>query len=137
MKRLKDIAVPVAFLAAWLTASGYTLHAFTMYIAIQVLQLPLAQFNASSDIPLMMRLFPLKQYGQFSSANAMLRHFAMIFGPSIAYGHAWFLCRTVSCPRRAEAPTRGRATTRSSAGGFAVRRSNNSRGDTSRLRASK
>src|SRR5256885_1541335 len=27
MKRLKDIAVPVAFLAAWLTASGYTLHA--------------------------------------------------------------------------------------------------------------
>jgi hypothetical protein len=27
MKRLKDIVIPVAFLAAWLTASGYTLHA--------------------------------------------------------------------------------------------------------------
>ena len=27
MKRIKDIVVPVAFLAAWLVASGYTLHA--------------------------------------------------------------------------------------------------------------
>jgi len=27
MKRLKDIAVPAAFFAAWLMASGYTLHA--------------------------------------------------------------------------------------------------------------
>ena len=27
MKRLKDIVIPVAFLAAWLGASGYTLHA--------------------------------------------------------------------------------------------------------------
>jgi Na+/melibiose symporter-like transporter len=59
---------------------GYTLHAFTMFVSIQVLQLPLAQLNASSDVPLMMRLFPLKQYGQFSSAQAMLRHFSMIFG---------------------------------------------------------
>jgi hypothetical protein len=27
MKRLKDIVIPAAFFAAWLTASGYTLHA--------------------------------------------------------------------------------------------------------------
>jgi hypothetical protein len=27
MKRVKDFLVPVAFLAAWLVASGYTLHA--------------------------------------------------------------------------------------------------------------
>lgn len=27
MRRLKDIAVPVVFFAAWLVASGYTLHA--------------------------------------------------------------------------------------------------------------
>jgi len=27
MKRVKDILVPVAFFAAWLVASGYTLHA--------------------------------------------------------------------------------------------------------------
>jgi hypothetical protein len=27
MKRLKELVIPVAFLAAWLTASGYTLHA--------------------------------------------------------------------------------------------------------------
>ncbi|MFL5310480.1 MAG: hypothetical protein ACJ79H_08530 [Myxococcales bacterium] len=27
MKRIKDVMVPVAFFAAWLVASGYTLHA--------------------------------------------------------------------------------------------------------------
>jgi len=27
MKRVKDVLVPVAFFAAWLVASGYTLHA--------------------------------------------------------------------------------------------------------------
>jgi len=27
MKRIKDVLVPVAFFAAWLIASGYTLHA--------------------------------------------------------------------------------------------------------------
>jgi hypothetical protein len=27
MRRVKDMLVPVAFLAAWLVASGYTLHA--------------------------------------------------------------------------------------------------------------
>jgi len=27
MKRVKDVLVPVAFFAAWLAASGYTLHA--------------------------------------------------------------------------------------------------------------
>ena len=27
MKRIKDLVVPVAFFAAWLAASGYTLHA--------------------------------------------------------------------------------------------------------------
>jgi Na+/melibiose symporter-like transporter len=75
--------VPVYFAGFFVSTYsiwGYTLHAFTMYVAIQVLQMPLAQFNASSDIPLMMRLFPLKQYGQFSSAQAMLRHLSMIFG---------------------------------------------------------
>jgi maltose/moltooligosaccharide transporter len=59
---------------------GYTIHAFTLCVAVQALQMPLAQLNASSDVPLMMRLFPLKQFGQFSSANALLRHFSMIFG---------------------------------------------------------
>ena len=27
MKRIRDILIPVAFFAAWLVASGYTLHA--------------------------------------------------------------------------------------------------------------
>jgi hypothetical protein len=28
MKRVRDLLVPVAFFAAWIVASGYTLHAF-------------------------------------------------------------------------------------------------------------
>jgi maltose/moltooligosaccharide transporter len=62
------------------TIAGYAIHAFTVFVAIQLLQMPLTQLSASSDIPLMMRVFPLAQYGQFSSAQAMLRHFSLIFG---------------------------------------------------------
>ena len=42
--------------------------------------MPLTQLQYGSEIPLLMRLFPAKQYGQFSSANAMLRHCILIFG---------------------------------------------------------
>jgi MFS family permease len=64
--------------------AGYTIHAFTLYIAMTSLQMPLLELRSASEVPLMMRLFPLKQYGQFSSANAMLRHFMMIFGTAAA-----------------------------------------------------
>ncbi|HWE25200.1 MAG TPA: hypothetical protein VG496_14770 [Myxococcales bacterium] len=38
MKRLKDIAVPVAFFAAWLAASGYTLHALRGLRALSAIE---------------------------------------------------------------------------------------------------
>lgn len=38
MNRLKDFALPVAFLAAWLTASGYTLHALRGLRALSAVQ---------------------------------------------------------------------------------------------------
>jgi MFS family permease len=59
---------------------GYTIHAFTFYVALTTLQMPLLELRSASEVPLMMRIFPQQQYGQFSSANAMLRHFMLILG---------------------------------------------------------
>jgi hypothetical protein len=39
MRRLKDIAVPVAFFAAWLLASGYTLHALRGLRALSAVEM--------------------------------------------------------------------------------------------------
>jgi maltose/moltooligosaccharide transporter len=62
------------------SVAGLVLNAFTLYVAIYVIQQPLLQVDESSKIPLMMRLFPAKQYGQFCSASALLRHFSLIVG---------------------------------------------------------
>lgn len=59
---------------------GYTFSALSLWITITTVQMPILQLREASEVPLMMRLFPRKQYGQFSSANAMLRHFAAVFG---------------------------------------------------------
>src|SRR5688500_15349618 len=59
---------------------GYTIHAFTMFIAVLAIQQPVLQLREASEVPLQMRLFPRKQYGQFSSANSLIRHFSLIFG---------------------------------------------------------
>jgi Na+/melibiose symporter-like transporter len=65
--------------------AGMTLNAFTMYVVVTAIQQPLLQLREASEVPLQMRLFPRRQYGQFSSANAIVRHFSMIFG-TIAAG---------------------------------------------------
>ena len=75
--------VPVhiaGFFTATYTVWGYTIQAFAMFIAILAIQQPVLQLREASEVPLQMRLFPRKQYGQFSSANAIIRHFSMIFG---------------------------------------------------------
>ena len=38
MKRIKDIVVPVAFLALWVAVSGYTLHALKGLRALRVIE---------------------------------------------------------------------------------------------------
>lgn len=38
MKRVKDFVVPIAFFAAWLLASGYTLHALRGLRALSAVQ---------------------------------------------------------------------------------------------------
>lgn len=41
--------------------------------------LPIFQINDASGLPMYMRLLPKDRYGQFCSANAMVRAFAIIF----------------------------------------------------------
>ena len=77
------ILIPVyvaGFFLDTYSVAGFVLNAFTLYVAIYVIQQPLLQLDESSKIPLMMRLFPAKQYGQFCSASALLRHFSLILG---------------------------------------------------------
>lgn len=77
------ILIPVYFAGYFIddySLAGYALNAFTLYIAITVIQQPMTLLDESSKIPLMMRLFPAKQYGQFCSASALLRHFSLIVG---------------------------------------------------------
>jgi hypothetical protein len=68
------------FFTANYTVAGYTIQAFAMFVAILAIQQPVLQLREASEVPLQMRLFPRTQYGQFSSANAIIRHFSLIFG---------------------------------------------------------
>jgi MFS family permease len=75
--------IPIYFCGYFLgeyTVAGITLNAFALYASMMLLQQPMTMFDESSKIPLMMRLFPAKQYGQFCSASALLRHFSLILG---------------------------------------------------------
>ncbi|MFB3892633.1 MAG: hypothetical protein ACE15C_11490 [Phycisphaerae bacterium] len=42
--------------------------------------MPFSQLHGAAEIPMYMRLLPRERYGQFCSANAMLRSLAQIFG---------------------------------------------------------
>ena len=77
------VCVPLIFAGYFYdtySIAGYTLHAFSMYVIVTAVQMPFLQLKEASEIPLMMRIFPAAQYGQFSSAQAMLRHFSIILG---------------------------------------------------------
>jgi len=62
------------------TIFGFTISAFGYYIAMSLLNQPSMYLSEAASYPLVMRLFPEKQFGQFCSANAMVRHFSMISG---------------------------------------------------------
>ena len=39
---------------------GFTLSAFSMWVTITAVQMPVLQLREASEVPLMMRLFPIK-----------------------------------------------------------------------------
>jgi hypothetical protein len=46
--------------------------------------MPFVVLHSAAEIPMYMRLLPKERYGQFCSANAMVRSFALIFGSILA-----------------------------------------------------
>ena len=46
--------------------------------------MPFSLLHAAAELPMYMRLLPKERYGQFCSANAMIRAFALIFGSFLA-----------------------------------------------------
>jgi len=46
--------------------------------------LPVAAIQSAAELPMYMRVLPRERYGQFCSANGMLRAFAMMFGAALA-----------------------------------------------------
>jgi Na+/melibiose symporter-like transporter len=46
--------------------------------------MPFSVLHGAAEIPMYMRLLPKERYGQFCSANAMIRSFALIFGSILA-----------------------------------------------------
>lgn len=58
----------------------FFMGSFAMYMVVQTLRLPIGQLARCAQSTLNMRLMPKKQYGQFCSANDLVRSFTLIFG---------------------------------------------------------
>jgi MFS family permease len=56
------------------------LSTFTLWAIVQFVRTPLTSLNNVAGVPMLVRLYPAKQYGQFSSAAASFRHLMMIGG---------------------------------------------------------
>jgi maltose/moltooligosaccharide transporter len=68
------------FLTGQYIVLGYTITPYWMFVSVLCVQVVLSNLNMASDVPLMMRIFPKKQFGQFSSANALVKGLAGIAG---------------------------------------------------------
>ena len=61
--------------------AGLSLHtAHMVQIALSAINLPINTLASAGEVALFMRLLPQERYGQFSSANALIRSIALIFG---------------------------------------------------------
>jgi MFS family permease len=63
----------------------WTPHASLVYMYIlSFTVMPFGALQGAAELPMYMRLLPRERYGQFCSANAMVRSFAMMFGSVLA-----------------------------------------------------
>lgn len=67
MIAMQALILPMPFLSFWLT------HDYLSGFWINLVRLPFGSLLAAAGIPLMVVLFPKTQYGQMSSANALVR----------------------------------------------------------------
>lgn len=85
--RVLLVALAISFLMAPLGIAfifmhdRFTLHTAQMiYIGLSAITLPIGTLAAAAEFPLIMKLLPQERYGQFCSANAMIRSFALVGG---------------------------------------------------------
>ena len=77
---------PLSIIFAF-TRDYYSLHtAEIIYIVLNGISLPVGALCAAAEMPMYMKLLPQERYGQFCSANAMVRSVACIFG-GVACGY--------------------------------------------------
>lgn len=75
---LQALLAPASIIYAMMrpSFSAETINLF--YITLSVIGLPIGTLYAASELPTLMKLFPSDRYGQFCSANAMVRSAALI-----------------------------------------------------------
>ncbi|MFB3892632.1 MAG: MFS transporter [Phycisphaerae bacterium] len=64
-------------------------------IILSLTLMPFNILNGAASYPMYMQLLPKEKYGQFCSANALMREFAMIFGSVAAGGFMEFLDKSM------------------------------------------
>jgi hypothetical protein len=65
------------------TLGSIVLSTFTLWTIIQFMRQPLGSLANVAGVPMLVRIYPAKQYGQFCSAASMFRSLLMIGGTII------------------------------------------------------
>jgi maltose/moltooligosaccharide transporter len=71
-----------------LNFANFYMDSFNFYILIFCLRTPFTQLIDAAGMPLSVSIFPRKQYGQFGSANGMVRSLTVLIG---AFFAGWFI----------------------------------------------
>ena len=64
--------------------SFFLVHDFTSMVTVQLIGWPVAQFMSAAYAPLLFMLLPKERFGQFASADAMMKALTMIVGSVVA-----------------------------------------------------
>ena len=77
---LQAVMGPVIITFAMLRPSLTTDTVMWAFVCISALSLPINTLYYAAELPTLMTLFPKSRYGQFCSANALVRSVALIIG---------------------------------------------------------
>ena len=91
---LQAIMGPVLITFAMLRPTLETNTVMTAFVIVSALSLPINTLYYASELPTLMTLFPKSRYGQFCSANALVRSVALIIG-GVACGVFLDLAKTL------------------------------------------
>jgi Na+/melibiose symporter-like transporter len=94
LRVLRGVSIINVLLAPLSITFYFNCHRFShetamwIYIGFSSIGLPIATLHNASELPMFMKLLPHERYGQFCSANALVRSCALILG---GFACGWFL----------------------------------------------